>query len=552
MSPSQSMHNQTRAQARRLPARRWAAAIALLVGLGLWAPAAHAQQKRDFDLMRSVQQANQALAEGQFAAANTLLNEIDAHASTVPPQVYYLRAYHDFYVGDYLSGVQWMDKALGETPGRSTPPAHWTELRALIQSTHEVTKDYQKYTSPKGYFEIFVPPGKDRVLVPFAGEALDRAYDEVGAELGFYPPTPIRMEVYPQTSVLAQVSSLTEDEIRTSGTIALCKYNRLMITSPRALLRGYSWVDTAVHEYVHYVISAKTGDRVPIWMHEGLAKFLERRWRGPHAEQLPPSAEQLLKERVKKNKLITFEQMHPSMAKLPSQDDAAVAFAQVYTVMEYLKWKVGDDAFKNLLDAVNAGMDAKQAYAHTLGEPFSAFEKHWLAYLKTRKSVAMPDENGFEDKLVFRDQKTEESDLNSIEKPLARQYMHLGELMQARDRWAAALVEYEKAAHLLGQKHPLLQTRRAQALLAEKRPEEALAMLKGVHEIYPGFVQIWVEMGRAALALEQYDAARDYLTEAARINPFDPAIHEYLAETYTRQGDAKTAEEFRQFAKLVR
>jgi hypothetical protein len=42
------------------------------------------------------------------------------------------------------------------------------------------------------------------------------------------------------------------------------------------------------------------------------------------------------------------------------------------------------------------------------------------------------------------------------------------------------------------------------------------------------------------------------LTEAARINPFDPEVHEKLAEVYSRLGDARMAEKFRKFAKLVR
>ena len=40
-----------------------------------------------------------------------------------------------------------------------------------------------------------------------------------------------------------------------SGTIAICKYNKLMFTSPKAMLRGYEWLDTLSHEYVHFVIS---------------------------------------------------------------------------------------------------------------------------------------------------------------------------------------------------------------------------------------------------------------------------------------------------------
>lgn len=500
----------------------------------------------------SLTQINEFLSAGQLPQARQALDALAGQSGGVNPELLFLEARYHFFDGDYKKSVQTLDQAIANQPAGAAVPAHWSTLRELVASTGEVTKDYVKYTSPKGYFEIFVPPGKDRVLVPFAGEALDKAYAAIGQELGFYPPTPIRLEIYPQTSVLAKVSSLSEDEIRTSGTIALCKYNRLMVTSPRALLRGYSWVDTVVHEYVHYVISAKTRNRVPIWMHEGLAKFLERRWRGPNAHRLSPSSEGLLKERLKTDDLITFEQMHPSMAKLPSQEDAAVAFAEVFTVMEYLQKEVGPRAFEKLLDAVNQGLDARQAFAQTLGKPFSTFERDWKAYLKTREIPNLPDDDGYEEKLIFKDEKKDSLETHQIEKPRAREYMQLGELMRARGRCEAALVEYQKAAHLLGDKNPLLQTRRAQCLLDGQRAQDALGMLEPVHQTYPDYVQVWIEMGRAALALERYAQARDYLIEAARINPFDPLVHEQLAQAYSRLGDEAAAEESRRFEKLVR
>lgn len=501
--------------------------------------------------MSTLTDINEYLSAGQMREARQGLDALKGHRGT-NPDILYLEARYEFFDGDYKKALEILDQAIANAGFGDNLPQHWSMLRELVASTGEVTKDYVKYTSPKGYFEIFVPPGKDRVLVPFAGEALDRAYDEIGEELGFRPPTPIRLEIYPQTSVLAKVSSLSEEEIRTSGTIALCKYNRLMVTSPRALLRGYGWVDTVVHEYVHYVISAKTRNRVPIWMHEGLAKYLERRWRGPDAHRLAPSSEGLLKKRLKKNDLITFEQMHPSMAKLPSQEDAAVAFAEVFTVMEYLQQEVGADAFEKLLDAVNEGLDARQAFAQTIGKPFPTFEREWKAYLKTRQVPDLPDEDGYEEKLVFKDEKKSESEANQIEIPRAREYMQLGELMQARDRCKAALVEYDKAAHLLGDKNPMLQTRRAQCLLTDERAAEALAMLEPVHKTYPDYVQIWIQMGSAALMLKQYDKALEYLREAARINPFDPAVHGQLAEAYSKLGDETSAEEYRKFEKLVR
>lgn len=206
-----------------------------------------------------------------------------------------------------------------------------------------------------------------------------------------------------------------------------------------------------------------------------------------------------------------------------------------------------------MLDAVNEGLDARQAFAKTIGKPFRTFEREWKAYLKTREVADLPDDDGYEEKLVFKDEKKSESDTHQIEKPRAREYMQLGELMQARDRCEAALVEYEKAAHLLGDKNPMLQTRRAQCLLDAGRADEALRMLQPVHKTYPDYVQIWIQMGSASLALEQYAQARDYLREAARINPFDPSVHDKLAAAYSKLGDEEAAaEEHRKFERLVR
>ena len=46
--------------------------------------------------------------------------------------------------------------------------------------------------------------------------------------------------------------------------------------------------------------------------------------------------EKLLAGAVRKKKFITYQQMHPSMAKLPSQEDAALAFAEDRAVFRLL------------------------------------------------------------------------------------------------------------------------------------------------------------------------------------------------------------------------
>ena len=65
----------------------------------------------------------------------------------------------------------------------------------------------------------------------------------------------------------SRATSLTIRQIETSGTIAVCKYHRLMIISPLAAASGYSWADTLAHEFIHLVIQ-KSRNTVPIWLHE--------------------------------------------------------------------------------------------------------------------------------------------------------------------------------------------------------------------------------------------------------------------------------------------
>ena len=191
-------------------------------------------------------------------------------------------------------------------------------------------------TDGEPHFVLRYPRGKDEIPASYALQTLEQARDRIGQDLGFLPEDRIRVEILRDPSALSRLSSLTEEEIKASGTIALCKYNKLMVVSPRALVTGYAWQDTLAHELTHYLITRASQNKTPIWLHEGIAKFEESRWRGPAGEALAPSAVALLARRLREGTLISFERMHPSIAKLPDQEDAALAFAEVFTTIEYL------------------------------------------------------------------------------------------------------------------------------------------------------------------------------------------------------------------------
>ena len=361
------------------------------------------------------------------------------------------------------------------------------------------------------------------------------------------------MEILRDTEALSHLSSLTDEEIHASGTIALCKFNKLMVTSPQALLTGYSWQDTLAHEYTHYLIQRRSENTVPIWLHEGIAKFEESRWRGPAGEAMSPASMALLARRLRENKLITFAQMHPSMALLPTQEDATLAFAEVSTAVKYLyEEKGGEAALNQLLDKLRAGEEDTTAVAEVAGESFAAFQVDWKAFLRKQP---MPHEvlPLTSERLRFEDSVKRPGNTGRAgkEKPLepdfgefleigdepARRFAELGELLRARQRTAASVFEYAKAEDRVGARSPILSNKYAVALLATNQPRKAELLLKASLKPFPDIAQTHLHLAEAYLVQERWPEAREELLRANAVDPFDPEIHLGLMKADTELGD---------------
>ena len=82
---------------------------------------------------------------------------------------------------------------------------------------------------------------------------------------------------------------------------------------------------------------------------EGIAKVLESRWRLDEPEPLDPRLSSVLAEGRETGRWVTFQEMHPSMAKLPSAALVSLAFAQVASGIEMLREDGGDEALQALI-----------------------------------------------------------------------------------------------------------------------------------------------------------------------------------------------------------
>jgi tetratricopeptide (TPR) repeat protein len=401
--------------------------------------------------------------------------------------------------------------------------------------------DAKPILSDDGRFEAVFADPRDELLAPYLFTAMAAAYDALGEDVGVRPQHPIRFEFYDEPGKLALVTPLTLDNIYTTGTVGICKYRRIMMITPRVMVYGYGWLDTAVHEYVHYLVTMRTHNNAPVWMQEGLAKLMEIRWRIPQeagaGEQLDAHSRKLLHDALASNSLVTLEQMHPSVAMLPSQELAALAYAEAETMLGLLEEQRGPAGLAAMLDDVAGGVDAKQAFADAWGDEFEAFFEVWQQTM--RKRTADADDGGSGPNIAVKDGESDPSSDPSLNGDVfshlgggrARKHARLGVLLTLRGHEAAAVLEYEKARAVDPEVRddPQLGRRLGELYLKLGRADEALPLLILAAEHNPDNANLAASEARARRLSGDLDGARLALARAVRQNPFIPGIHCDLA-----------------------
>jgi tetratricopeptide (TPR) repeat protein len=443
-----------------------------------------------------------------------------------------------FEEGRYAEAVELLTAA-----GVEDKPSSYLRL---AKDTLAIMKTHQKAESE--HFIFYYPKGKEEILVPYAMETLEAIYLAMQEDLGWTPPGgKVRVEVVNNARELSRISTLSYEQIQITGTIAMCKFNKLMVTSPKAVARGYDWLDTLAHEYVHLVISQSSRNNVPIWLHEGMAKFLESRWRGPGGLGLSPSALALLGRRMKANNLVPFEKMHPSIAMLPTAEDAALAFAEVFYVVDYVLATKGSAGLRTIIQELRNGNTDKKAVEAAVGMPFGLFEKSWLAHIKKqpfpkellpREQVVLKEDSKDQDKdPAKKGREISFGDFAEVQELPARKLAHLGELLRERNRVKAAAAEYSKAYAMVGDKYESISNKYALTLLELRRLDEAEQVLRGSLRVYPGLPGTNVHLGRILLFRKDWVKAKVAYMEALSTNPFDPEVHVALTKIHGELGE---------------
>jgi hypothetical protein len=225
----------------------------------------------------------------------------------------------------------------------------------------------------------------DKVFAPFVFDVAARSRDRIGAELGVDLPRPLRIDMVRDLFSLSAVTGLPLEAAETTGTLAVARFGRIIILSPRATRSGYHWEDTLAHELTHLLVTRATRDRAPLWLQEGVAKREENRWREERPFDPKDWAEETAARALRRGRQIGIDKLGPSIAMLPTPEAASTAYAEVQSFVTFFVREQGDAALRLLFaDLKGLGQDDPgSALRSVTGYDLEQWNRRWQHYLLT-------------------------------------------------------------------------------------------------------------------------------------------------------------------------
>ena len=519
---------------------RYAWAAVLLSGL-LCSPAAARDEAPAAPAESGIEAARELLGAWRVEEARPVVSRL-MEEQPGSAEALDLGALLSYYEGDYAGALETVERALEVEAEDDQRQA----LRLLLQRTRDATRRFRRFESE--HFLLYLHDERDGILAEPALAALEKAQQEVEREMGYRPRSRVRVEVAPDVRSFNAISTLSLRDIEETGAVGLCKFNKVMIISPRVLARGYRWLDSLVHEYIHFAIVNLTRNKTPIWLHEGIARYYETVWRNPvqgaRPDYLTPANETLLATASATGEFVSFEEMEPSLIRLDTPEQVQLAYAEVASAVDYIRSVKGPGGVREVLAQVER-TSAAEAIEAVMGAPLEQFEADWREFVRGQGLRVVEGSRIRTYEVKDESRSPEMVELGEIRSEIARNRTHLGDRMRARGRLRAAAAEYRRALRA-GPNSTVILERLGEALVHGQRYEEALPYLEKARRLNPDSARTWFLTGRLHHGAGDYAAARSALEEAIQINPFHPGVRRLLGGVHEALGDEAKARKARE------
>lgn len=362
---------------------------------------------------------------------------------------------------------------------------------------------------------------EDRALAPLLADVAARARDVLVKDLGVTLPRPLYVEIVRDQHSLAALTGLPLEAAATTGTVAVAKWGRVTMLSPRAMTGGYPWLDTAAHELTHMALTRGSRDKAPLWLQEGVAKREETKWRLPEPFDDRPPAHDLAAFGLAQNIGPSIDQIGPSIALLPSAEESMVTYAKVQSFIDYFATEAGSDALPKLVTAMKDATDPDDlgpAVEKASGASFTSWKDRWEAWAKSQSNELPADQKpGAPPPPHWAD---------------VRKHVRLGDLLEGRGHHDAARIEREEAL-ALAPSDGRVRASLAASLVTLDRYDEARHLVREPSEVRSGTGRWWSLRGLlieedaprsrdAALAHDPFSVAVACEESADELPPSDP------------------------------
>lgn len=380
-------------------------------------------------------------------------------------------------------------------------------LADLARGCARVTAGVVVLTDAARGVEVKFQDEHDAALFPLLVDTIDRARAMLTAELGVDWPRPTRFVVVRDHLSLSAMTGLPYEAARTTGTVAVAKWGKVTLLTPRAARHGYPWRDTVAHELTHLAITRASADRAPLWLQEGLAKRQEVRWRTPSSFDDRPPADAIVVRGIARKLDLPLDKLGPSIAMLPSAEAAQVAFSEVTSFVRYFASRGEKDTLPKLLLALKNGQSVDDALKFVTQKDLTAWDAEWRAQLPKSATPPAGSTRG-------------PSALRPGASP--RDRVRLAELLLAQGHAEAAAAELEglERAEGLGD-DPGLRALRGRVLEALERRDQAAPLVLEPRDVASSFAPWWALRGRVLGAKGDEPGAEASFAEGIGEDPFD-------------------------------
>ncbi len=240
-------------------------------------------------------------------------------------------------------------------------------------SLHLIESLQQYETVSSEHFEIrFDPQSPDRALAMEMLQPLEAMHREITTALQHLPGRRTRIELMPNHSRFA---------VRITGmpqihTIAACTGPVIAMEAPREgpdHFGTYNWLRVLRHEYVHTVTLSQTRNRIPHWLTEAAAVWLEDAPRDFNTSAM-------LARAWLDNDLFSLDEINWAFVRPKRPNDRSLAYAQGHWMVEFMIERFGHAAFLKLLDEYAQGFREDLAIPGALGVGRGQFYDQFLEW----------------------------------------------------------------------------------------------------------------------------------------------------------------------------